>query len=57
MAYEVEVQGWKKEELEKVMMDYVRWMFSLDFCTPRYVILRKLAIEKLRIGQRIETKR
>jgi len=32
------------------MMDYVRWMFSLDFCTPRYVILRKLAIEKLRIG-------
>lgn len=31
------------------MLDYVRWIFSLDFCTPRYVILRELGLKKLKI--------
>jgi len=31
-------------------LDYIRWIFKLDFCTPRYIITRELGIEKLRIG-------
>jgi len=23
------------------------WIFNLDFCTPKYVIMRKLIIDKL----------
>lgn len=39
MTYGVEIWGWEEEkELERIMMDYVRWLFRLDFCTPRYVI-------------------
>jgi len=45
MAYEVEIWGWKeKEELEKVMIDYIRWMFSLD-CTLRYLIMKKVLMD------------
>lgn len=51
MQYEVEIWGWEeKKELEKVMFDYVRWMFKLDFCTPRYIISRELGMDKLKIG-------
>lgn len=54
MAYGVEIWGWEeRRKLEKVMLDYemiVRWVFRLDFCTPRYVILRELEMEKLRVG-------
>lgn len=50
MIYEVEVRGWEeKKELEKVMLDYVRWVFKLDFCIPRYVIIRELGLKKLKI--------
>ena len=43
MLYGVEIWGWEeKGDLEKVMLDYVRWVFRLDFCTPRYIILREL---------------
>jgi len=49
----MEIWGWEeKEELEKVMMDYVRWLFGLDFCTPRYVITRELVMDKLRLGNK-----
>lgn len=34
------------EELEKIWMDYIRWVFNLDFCT-RYIIRRELGIERL----------
>jgi len=45
MAYEIEIWGWKeKEELKKVMIDYIRWMFSLD-CTLRYLIMKKLLMD------------
>jgi len=47
MAYGVELWGGEeKGELEKIMLDYVRWIFKLDFCTLRYAI-REL---KLKIG-------
>jgi len=41
----------EKEELEKIMMDYIRWMFNLDFCT-RYLIMKELLMDKLRVGIR-----
>lgn len=39
---DVEIWEWEeKETLEKVMIDYVKWMFRLDFCMPKYVITLK----------------
>jgi len=50
IEYGVELWGWQeRKELEKIMLDYIRWIFKLDFCTPRYIITRELGIEKLRI--------
>lgn len=49
MSYGVEIWGWEeKRELEKIMMDYIRWIFNLDFCTPRYIMTRELRIGKLK---------
>jgi len=32
MTYSVEIWGWEeKENLEKVMLDYTRWLFRLGF--------------------------
>lgn len=51
MTYGVKIWGSEeKKELEKVMMDYIRWMFRIDFCTPRYLIYRELRSEKLKVG-------
>lgn len=50
MDYGTEIWGWEeRKELEKIMLDYVRWVFNLDFCTPRYLITN-LGLDKLRIG-------
>ncbi|KYQ58106.1 hypothetical protein ALC60_02913 [Trachymyrmex zeteki] len=50
--------GWEeKVELEKVMLDYVRWIFRLDFCPPRYIIMRELTMEKMRVGWGIRARR
>jgi len=58
MAYGVEIWGWEeKENLEKVMLDYTRWLFRLDFCTPRYLITRELYMDKLKIGWGIRARR
>lgn len=58
MEYGVEIWGWEeKEELEKVMLDYVRWVFKLEFCTPRYLITRELRIFKLKVGWGIRARR
>lgn len=38
-------------------MDYIRWVFRLDFCTPRYVILWELGLEKFKIGWGIRAMR
>jgi len=49
MEYEVEMWKWEEvEKLEKIMLD-VRWIFDLDFCTSRYLITRKLRMDKLRV--------
>jgi len=51
ISYGVEIWGWvEREELERIMCDYVRWLFNIDFCTPRYIIYREIGLEKLRIG-------
>lgn len=51
MTYGTEIWGWvERDNLEKVMLDYVRWIFNLDFCTPRYLIVRELVMDKLRVG-------
>lgn len=58
MSYGVEIWGWEeKETLEKVMMDYVRWIFRLDFCTPRYIITRELRMDRLRVGWGLRARR
>jgi len=50
MEYGVEIWGWeKKTDLEEIMYDYVRWIFGLEFCTPRYLISRKLGLMKLSV--------
>lgn len=50
IEYGAEIWGWSEiKELEKVMLDYIRWVYRLDFCTPRYVILKELKLEKLKI--------
>lgn len=38
-------------------MDYIRWLFKLDFCTPRYIIYRELLTEKLKVGWGIRAMR
>lgn len=58
MEYEVEIWGWEeKKNLEKIMLNYVKWIFRIDFCTPRYVMYRELVIDKLKIGLRIRAVR
>lgn len=50
MEHGVEIWEWEeKKELEKIMSDYTRWLFNLDFCTPRYTIMRELCMNKLRV--------
>jgi len=47
MEYGVEMWGWdEKIELEKIMFDYIRWMFGIEFCTPRYI--QELGLLKLK---------
>jgi len=51
ISYGVELWGWEERvELERIMIDYIRWIFRLDFCTPRYIMNRELGLEKLKIG-------
>jgi len=39
MEYGVEIWGWEeKTDLERIMYDYVRWMFGLEFCTKVFNI-------------------
>jgi len=58
MKYGVEIWGWEKmEELEKIMINYIRWIFNVDFCTPRYLIMRELRMNKLRIGWDMRARR
>lgn len=46
-----EIWGWEeKRDLEKIMIYYIRWIFNLDFCTPRYIMTKELRIDKLKIN-------
>lgn len=37
MSYGAEIWGQEeRKELEKIVLDYVRWIYKLDFCTPKY---------------------
>lgn len=56
MSYGVEIWA-EKKELEKVTWDYVRQLFKLKFCTPRYMMSRELKMKKLKIGWRMRTMR
>ena len=48
MAYGAEIWGWaEKKELEKIQLDYYRWILRLDFCTPRYLIEKETDIERM----------
>lgn len=51
MEYRSELWRWEeRKELEKIIMDYVRWIFKLDFChTPRYLTTREMGLDKLKI--------
>lgn len=51
IEYGVELWGWEERKgLGKIMMDYTRWVFKLDFCTPRYMIYRELGFKKMKNG-------
>jgi len=50
MQYEVKIWGWEeKRQLEKILRNYMRWVFRLKICTPGYLITSKLNLEKLKI--------
>lgn len=53
MEYEIKIWGWEEKILERVMFDYIRWIFKIDFCTPRYITRRELGLEKLKISWEI----
>jgi len=54
----MEIWGWvEREKLEKIMLDYVRWIFRLDFCIPRYIIIREFGMDKLRVDWGIRARR
>jgi len=40
----------RKRRNRKIMLNYIRWIFKLDFCIPRYVIMRELVMDKLKVG-------
>jgi len=39
------------------MYDYVRWIFGLEFCTPRYLISRELGLMKLSVWWGLRARR
>lgn len=58
MGYGVELWGWsERRELERVMWDYIRWVFRLKFCTPRYLIHRELRLDKMKVEWGIRARR
>lgn len=58
MAYRVKIWEWEEQKnLEKIILNYVRWISRLDFCIHRYIIIRKLGLNKLKMRQGIRAKR
>ena len=51
MEYGCEIWGWKeRKELEKIQMDYYRWILRLDFNTPRHIMYEEIKVDKMKIG-------
>lgn len=42
------IVGLRRKELEKIMLDYMQDGY-LDFCMLKYIILKELGLEKLKI--------
>ncbi|OXU21778.1 hypothetical protein TSAR_002994 [Trichomalopsis sarcophagae] len=52
MSYGCEIWGWEeRKELEKVQLDYYRWILRLDFSTPRHIVYAETKIEKLNVDR------
>lgn len=47
----------ERKELEKVKIDYFRWVLRIDFCTPRYLVRRELGLEKLKVRGGLRTRK
>lgn len=49
LEYGVEIWGWEeRKELEKIKLDYVRWIYKLEFCTPRYIMEKELELRRMK---------
>lgn len=58
MKYGAELWGRKKRNvLEKITLDYIKWGFRIDFCSTRYLITKKLGLTKLKIRWGLRAKR
>lgn len=50
MEYGVEIWGWsEKKELEKIKINYIRWILKLDIWTPKYIIYKETYTRKLNL--------
>jgi len=47
----------RKGKIRKNYDGLWRWMFRLDYCTPRYVITREIGMDKLKIKWGIRAKK
>lgn len=57
MSDEAEIWGWEeRKNLEKVILVYVRWVFKLNFCIPKYLITR-VRIRKVKGGMGIRARK
>lgn len=47
--------------MDYIRIDYIRWVFRVDFCTPSYIIRSELGMKreewKLKIGWSIRARR
>ena len=50
LLYGVEIWGCKEyNEIERLHERYIRWTLGLDRCTPRYIVLKEVDREKIKI--------
>lgn len=58
MEYGVEIWKYQEmKELEKIKIDYYRWVLGLDFCTPRYIVYKETGNMKLKVEWAIRSLR
>jgi len=50
IMYGTEIWWWrKKEELEILQKNHVKWSLGIDSCMPDYIVYKELRIYKIRI--------